>query len=229
MIGEAFPVTLSLTIGAAVLWLLFGVASGVLSAVRRGSVFDRLTTIVALVGVSVPEFFTGMLAIYLFTSGPSWLRLYPDGINYVPFTRNPAEWFWNMLPPWICLALLFAALYTRLTRANMLETMNEDYIRTARATGLPARAVIGRHGLRAVLPPLVIVAGLDIGALLGGAVLIETVFSFPGLGRLAYTAITSQDLPVIMGVTVVAALLIVVANLVVDVAYGFLDPRVRHG
>jgi peptide/nickel transport system permease protein len=228
MIGEAFPVTLGLTIGAAVLWLLFGVASGVLSAVRRGSVFDRLATTVALVGVSVPEFFTGMLLIYLLTSGPDWLRLYPDGINYVGITEDPVGWFVNMIPPWICLALLFAALYTRLTRANMLETMNEDYVRTARAKGLPPRTVIGRHGLRAALPPIVTVVGLDVGALLGGAVLIETLFSFPGMGRLAYTAITSQDLPVIMGVTIVAALLIVLANLIVDLTYGLLDPRVRH-
>jgi peptide/nickel transport system permease protein len=228
MIGEAFPVTLGLTAGAAVLWLLFGVASGVLSAVRRGSVFDRLATTVALVGVSVPEFFTGMLLIYLLTSGPGWLRLYPDGINYVALTDDPVGWFVNMIPPWICLALLFAALYTRLTRANMLETMSEDYVRTARAKGLSPRAVVGRHGLRAALPPIVTVIGLDVGALLGGAVLIETLFSFPGMGRLAYTAITSQDLPVIMGVTIVAAVLVVLANLAVDLTYGVLDPRVRH-
>jgi peptide/nickel transport system permease protein len=228
MIGEAFPVTLGLTIGAAVLWLLFGIASGVLSAVRRGSVFDRLATTVALVGVSVPEFFTGMLLIYLLTSGPPALRLYPYGINYVPFTEDPAGWLASMIPPWICLALLFAALYTRLTRAEMLETMNEDYIRTARAKGLSPPAVIGRHSLRAALPPLVTIAAMDIGALLGGAVLIETLFSFPGMGRLAYTAITTQDLPVIMGVTIVAAVLIVLANLLVDVTAGLLDPRVRH-
>jgi peptide/nickel transport system permease protein len=229
MIGEAFPVTLGLTLGAAVLWLLFGVAAGVLSAVRRGSVFDRLATVVALVGVSVPEFFTGMLLIYLLTSGPSWLRLYPDGINYVPITEDPVGWFAAMVPPWICLALLFAALYARLTRATMLETMNEDYVRTAWAKGLPPRTVVGRHGLRAVLPPIVTLVGLDVGALLGGVVLIETLFCFPGLGRLAYRAITSQDLPVIMGVTIVGALLIVFANLIVDLLYGVLDPRVRHG
>lgn len=228
MIAEAFPVTLGLTVGAAVLWLLFGIATGVLAAVRRGSVFDRLSTSVSLVGVSVPEFFTGMLLIYLFTSGPPALRWYPDGINYVPLTEDPVAWFVNMIPAWVCLAVLFAALYTRLTRAEMLETMTEDYIRTARAKGLAPRAVIGRHGLRAVLPPLVTVAGMDIGALLGGAVLIETLFSFPGMGRLAYSAITKQDLPVIMGVTIVAALLVVLANLVVDVVHGFLDPRVRH-
>ena len=227
MIGEAYPVTLGLTVGAAVLWLLFGVASGVLSAVRRGSVFDRLTTTVALVGVSVPEFFTGMLLIYLLTSGPAWLRLYPDGINYVPLTDDPVGWLVNMIPPWICLALLFVALYTRLTRSNMLETMSESYVRTAHAKGLSPRAVIGRHTLRAVVPTLVTVLGMDLGALLGGAVLIETLFSLPGMGRLAYTAITSQDLPVIMGVTLVAALVIVVANLVVDLTHGLLDPRVR--
>jgi peptide/nickel transport system permease protein len=228
MITEAFPVTLGLTVGAAVLWLLFGIATGVLAAVRRGSVFDRLSTSVALVGVSVPEFFTGMLMIYLFTSGPSWLRWYPDGINYVPLTEDPVGWFVNMIPAWVCLAVLFAALYTRLTRAEMLETMTEDYIRTARAKGLAPRAVVVRHGLRAVLPPLVTVAGMDIGALLGGAVLIEMVFSFPGMGRLALAAISTQDLPVIMGVTIMAALFVVLANLVVDLLHGFLDPRVRH-
>lgn len=228
MMGEAFPVTLGLTAGAAVLWLAFGVAGGVVSAVWRGTVLDRVTTTVALLGVSVPEFFTGMLLIYLLTSGPDWLRLYPEGINYVPFTEDPAGWFVNMVPPWICLALLFAALYTRLTRSNMLEIMNEDYMMTARAKGLGRSAIIGRHGLRAALPPLVTVAGLDIGGLLGGAVLIETLFSFPGMGRVAFSAITSQDLPVIMGVTLVAALAIVLANLVVDVVYGLADPRVRH-
>lgn len=229
MIGEAFPVTLGLTAGAAVLWLAFGVAGGVVSAVRRGTVADRLTTTVALLGVSVPEFFTGMVLIYLLTSGPEWLRYYPEGINYVPFTTDPAGWFVNMVPPWICLALLFAALYTRLTRANMLEIMSEDYMVTARAKGLAPRTIIGRHGLRAALPPLITITGLDIGGLLGGAVLIETLFSFPGMGRMAYSAITSQDLPVIMGVTLVAAIGIVLANLVVDLGYGLADPRVRHG
>jgi peptide/nickel transport system permease protein len=228
MIGEAFPVTLGLTAGAAVLWLVFGVAGGVLSAVRRGSVADRVATTVALVGVSVPEFFTGMVLIYLLTSGPGGLRLYPDGINYVPLTEDPAGWFVHMIPPWICLALLFTALYTRLTRANVLETLSEDYVRTAHAKGLPPRVVVGKHTLRAAVPSIVTVVGLDVGALLGGAVLIETLFSFPGMGRLAYSAITTQDLPVIMGVTIVGAMLVVLANLIVNVTYGLLDPRVRR-
>lgn len=228
MIVDAFPVTASITLGAAVLWLVFGVGSGVLAAAKRGTFVDRTVTGISLIGVSMPEFFSGMLLIYLLTAGPSWLRFYPNGITYSPITDDPVAWFVNLIPVWICLAFLIAAFYTRLTRATMLETMNDDYMVTARAKGLRQREVIGVHGLRAIAPSIVTIAGLDLGALLGGAVIVESLFSFPGLGRVAYDAIASKDLPVIMGVTLFSAALVVIANLVVDISYAVLDPRVRH-
>jgi peptide/nickel transport system permease protein len=226
LMKAAFPVTLSETIGAATLWLVGGVSIGVISALRRGSFFDRAATIFALAGVSLPVFFTAQLLLLTFSYGPSWLRIFPN-VTYVPFTQNPALWFQNLILPWISLAFLFAALYARFTRANMLETMGEDYIRTATAKGLKRRAVVGRHGLRAALTPIVTIFGLDVGGLLGGAILTETAFSFPGLGLLSIRAIQSEDLPVILGVTIIGALFIVTANIVVDVLYAYVDPRVR--
>lgn len=229
MILHAFPVTASITIGAAVLWLLAGVGSGVLAARRRGTGLDRTLNGVSLLGASVPEFFTGMVLIYLLTAGPGWLRVYPNGIHYVPLTENPAQWALQLLPAWCCLAFLLAAFYLRLTRSALLETAEEDYMLTAAAKGLSPMGVLGRHGLRATLPTLVTVAGLDLGTLLGGVVIIESLFSFPGLGRMAYDAIASKDLPVIMGVTLFSAVLIVAVNAVVDVVHAILDPRVRRG
>ncbi len=225
LIKDRFPVTLSMTIGAAILWLVFGVSIGVLSALRRGSFFDRAAMVVALAGVSLPVFFTGLVLLSIFSYGPAALQWFPN-VHYVPFTENPAEWFHNLILPWVSLAFLFAALYARFTRANMLETMSEDYIRTATAKGLKRRTVVSRHGLRAALTPIVTIFGLDLGALLGGAILTESTFSFPGLGLLSYNAIQSQDLPIILGVTIIAAIFIVVANVVVDVLYAFIDPRV---
>ncbi|GIF11273.1 ABC transporter permease [Actinoplanes teichomyceticus] len=219
------PVTLSLALGAAVLWLIGGISTGVISALRRGSLIDRSAMTVALAGVSLPVYFTGLLSSAIFVYWLGWL---PQG-QYVPFTENPGEWFVQMLLPWITLAFLFAATYARLTRANMLETLGEDYIRTARAKGLPERTVIGKHGLRSGLTPIVTIFGLDLGALLGGAVLTETVFNLRGLGYQALQAIRGNDLPVILGVTLIAAFFIVIANLIVDLVYGVIDPRVRLG
>jgi peptide/nickel transport system permease protein len=226
LMKQAFPVTLSETVGAAILWLVGGVSIGVISALRRGSFFDRAATIFALAGVSLPVFFTAELLLLAFSYGPPWLRLFPN-VTYVPITTNPLLWFQNLVLPWIALAFLFAALYARFTRANMLETMGEDYIRTATAKGLPRRSVVGRHGLRAALTPIVTIFGLDVGSLLGGAILTETAFSLPGLGLLSYKAIGAQDLPVILGVTIIGSLFIVLANIVVDVLYAYVDPRVR--
>lgn len=225
MIGDALPITLSLTVGAGVLWLIFGIAGGTIAAAFRGRWPDRAITSVALLGVSLPEFFIGMLLIYVLTAGPAWLRLYPSGINYVPIGTDPGAWFMGMLPAWACLAFLSASIYVRLTRASMIDAMHEDFITTARAKGLRPVEVTVRHGLRVVVPPLATIVGIDIGVLLGGAVLIETIFSFPGMGKLAYSAIASKDLPVIMGVTLVSATAIVVMNLVIDLCYRFLDPR----
>ncbi|MEU4562531.1 ABC transporter permease [Actinoplanes sp. NPDC023936] len=217
------PVTLSLALGAAVLWLIGGVTTGVISALRRGSVIDRTAMTVALAGVSLPIYFTGLLSSAIFVYALGWL---PQS-NYVPFTESPGDWFVQMLLPWITLAFLFAATYARLTRANMLETLGEDYIRTARAKGLRERTVIGKHALRSGLTPIVTVFGLDLGALLGGAILTETVFNLRGLGYQALQAIRGNDLPVILGITLIAAFFIVFANLIVDLVYGVIDPRVR--
>nr|WP_221378180.1 ABC transporter permease [Actinoplanes polyasparticus] len=222
LLGD-LPVTLSLALGAAVLWLIMGISTGVISALRRGTVLDRAVMGGALAGVSLPIYFTGLLASAIFVYWLGWL---PQG-QYVPFTENPGEWFIQLLLPWITLAFLFAATYARLTRANMLETLGEDYVRTARAKGLRERTVIGKHALRSGLTPIVTIFGLDLGALLGGAVLTETVFNLRGLGYQALTAIRGNDLPIILGVTLIAAFFIVFANLVVDLVYGFIDPRVR--
>jgi len=222
---DEIPVTLSLALGAAVLWLLMGVSTGVISALRRGSIVDRAVMSGALAGVSLPVYFTGLLASAIFVYWLGWL---PQG-QYVPFTESPGEWFVQLLLPWITLAFLFAATYARLTRANMLETLGEDYVRTARAKGLRERTVIGKHALRSGLTPIVTIFGLDLGALLGGALLTETVFNLRGLGWQALTAIRGNDLPVILGVVLIAAFFIIAANLIVDLVYGVIDPRVRLG
>jgi len=217
------PVTLSLAIGASVLWLIGGVSVGVLSALRRGSIFDRFSMGIALAGVSLPVFFTGLIALELFSY--KW-PIFPN-VHYVPLTSNPLLWARNLVLPWVTLAFLYAALYARLTRAGMLETMGEDYIRTARAKGLAERKVVVRHGLRSALTPIITIFGLDLGLLLGGAILTETTFSLPGLGQFTILAIQNQDLPEIMGVVMIASLFIILANLVVDILYAVADPRVR--
>ena len=221
---SSMPVTISLAIGAAILWLVGGVTIGVISALKRGTLFDRFSMGLALAGVSLPIFFTGLLALELFSY--KW-PIFPN-VTFVPLTQNPLLWARNLVLPWVTLAFLYAALYARLTRAGMLETMGEDYIRTARSKGLPERTVIVRHGLRAALTPIITIFGMDLGALLGGAVLTETTFSLPGLGQFTILAINNQDLPEILGVTMLAAFFIVIANLVVDILYAVVDPRVRH-
>jgi peptide/nickel transport system permease protein len=216
------PVTLSLAAGAAVIWLISGVAVGVLSALRRSSIFDRLAMSTALMGVSLPIFFTGQVALLLFS-----FKWHIFNVQYVGITQNPLEWARALVLPWITLAFLYSALYARLTRAGMLETMSEDYIRTARAKGLPERTVVVKHGLRAALTPILTIFGLDLGLLLGGAVLTEFTFSLHGLGLFTIEAIGNADLPEIMGVVLLASFFIVIANLVVDVLYAVVDPRVR--
>jgi len=219
----ALPVTISLAAGAALIWLTTGVSIGVLSALKRGTVLDRFSMAIALAGVSLPIFFTGLLSLELFSY--KW-PLFPN-VQFVAFTANPLLWARNLVLPWITLAFLYAALYARLTRASMLETMGEDYIRTARAKGLPERTVIARHGLRPALTPILTIFGMDLGLLLGGAILTETTFSLPGLGQFTVLAIQNQDFPEIMGVVMLAAFFIVIANLVVDILYAVVDPRVR--
>jgi peptide/nickel transport system permease protein len=206
-----------------VLWVTGGVSIGVLSALRRGSFFDRFSMGVALAGVSLPVFFTGLIALELFSY--KW-SVFPN-VHYVGITTNPLLWARNLVLPWVTLAFLYAALYARLTRAGMLETMGEDYIRTARAKGLPERQVVVKHGLRAALTPIVTIFGLDLGLLLGGAILTETTFSLPGLGQFTILAIQNQDLPEILGVVMIASFFIVIANMIVDILYAIVDPRVR--
>ncbi|WP_067473004.1 ABC transporter permease [Actinomadura hibisca] len=221
---DRFPITLSLVVGAAVIWLLVGVSIGVLSALRRGSLFDRAAMMIALAGVSLPIYFTGLLSLAFVVH--QWGLLPP--VSYSSFADNPFKWASALILPWITLAFLYAAMYARLTRAGMLETMSEDYIRTARAKGLPERTVITKHALRASLTPLLTVFGLDIGLLFGGAVLTERTFSLKGLGSLALDGVVGSDLPVVLGTVVTASLFVVVANLIVDLLYGVVDPRVRH-
>lgn len=220
------PVTLSLAVGAAFLWVLAGISVGVLSALRRGSLYDRTAMSISLAGVSLPIFFTGMISLLVFSYTLHWTA--PGG-SFTPFTQNPADWAYKLILPWVTLALLFSAQYARLTRAGMLETMGEDYIRTARAKGLTERRVTVRHGLRAALTPILTIFGLDVGLLLGGAVLTEQVFSLPGLGKYAIDAINNNDLPKVLGVTLLAAFFVVIANLIVDLLYAVVDPRVRLG
>lgn len=223
MLLDRLPVTASLAAGASVLWLLGGVSVGVLSALRRGSVFDRFAMAIALAGVSLPIFFTGLVSLALFSY--HW-PLFPN-VHYVSILDNPLSWARNMTLPWVTLAFLYAALYARLTRAGMLDTMGEDYIRTARAKGLPERTVVVKHGLRSALTPILTIFGLDLGLLLGGAVLTETTFSLPGIGKFAIDAIGNNDLPQVLGVTMLGAFFIVMANLVVDILYAAIDPKVR--
>ncbi|WP_035845924.1 ABC transporter permease [Kitasatospora azatica] len=222
-ISSRLPVTFSLALGAAVLWLLSGVATGVISALRPRSIFDRVSMGVALAGVSLPIFFTGALLLFLFSY--QWPIF--DNLHYVNFTDDPLSWARNLILPWVALTFLYSALYARLTRAGMLETMNEDYIRTARAKGLMERKVVVRHGLRAALTPILTIFGMDLGLLLGGAVITEQVFSLQGVGFFAVKAIDDNDLPKILGVTLVAAFFIVICNLLVDLLYAAVDPRVR--
>jgi peptide/nickel transport system permease protein len=182
----------------------------------------------ALVAISAPVYWLGLLSLYLFANDIGKVPIFPGAGSYVPLSQDPSKWFTSLLLPWFVLAASFAAIYARLLRANLIETMSEDYIRTARAKGLRERTVIFKHGMRAAITPVVTAAGLDIGVLLGGVILTETVFNIPGIGRLAYDSIINSDLPMIQGTVLVGAFFIVMANLIVDVLYAFIDPRVRY-
>jgi peptide/nickel transport system permease protein len=222
------PVTISLTIGAFVVWILIAVPIGVISAVRPRSLLDRASMGVALVAISAPVYFLGLLALFAFSKDIGLVRLLPGAGAYTPFTQNPWHWFTGLLMPWCVLAAGFAAFYARMIRGNLIDTLGEDYVRTARAKGLSERRVVIRHGLRAALTPVVTMAGLDIGILLGGAILTETVFNIPGIGRFAYDSIVNSDLPAFQGTVLFGAFFIILANLVVDILYAFVDPRVRY-
>jgi peptide/nickel transport system permease protein len=227
LVADRLAATLSLTGGAAVIWLCSGLAVGIVSAVRRRSKLDRGAMGAALVLISAPEYWLGLIALYLFAADIGRLRVLPGAGSYVGLTSDPWKWFTALIMPWLVLAATNAAVYARLVRGSLIEAMGEDYIRTARAKGLSERRVVLRHGLRSAINPVMTILGLDIGVLLGGAVLVETVFEIPGIGRLNYDAITHSDFPIVQGTVLIAALFIVVANIVVDIAYAYLDPRVR--
>ena len=226
-ITSRLPATISLALGAAVIWLVVGVAIGVLSALRPRSLFDRIAMGGALLGISAPVYWLALVALALLSQSYGVIHLIPNTGSYRPLTEDPGAWFTSLIVPWIVLSLSFAAIYARLMRASLLETLDEDYVRTAEAKGLSRRRVIWRHAVRAAITPIVTAFGLDLGILLGGAVLTESVFNIPGIGRLSYDAIQSSNLPVIQGTVLFAAFFIIVANIVVDVVYALLDPRVR--
>jgi len=227
VIAQAAPPTISLVLGASVIWISYGVFSGIISAVKSRSLMDRTFTTAALFFYSMPTFVLGFGLIWIFAYKLSPITTFFPFHGYVPITTNPGQWFEYLILPWLTLALVTSATYTRLTRGSMLDTLGEDYIRTARSKGMSENRVITKHALRASLTPVVTLAGLDIGTALGGAVITETLFGIPGLGWTVIQAINQQDLPIIMGIVILAAAFVVVANLIVDILYAVLDPRVR--
>ena len=223
VITSVLPVTVYLAIGAFILWMVVGVLTGILAARFKGSIFDRGVMAITLVGFSLPSFFIGLVILIFVVVRWQWLP-YP---SYTPPGENFGEFFSAMLLPWSTLAILYAAYYTRLTRSQMLDTMSEDYIRTARAKGLAERVVIRKHALRAGLTPIVTSAGLDFAGLLGGAIITEKIFGLTGLGSVAIKAVENLDLSMLVAITLLGGVFVVVANLVVDILYAAIDPRVR--
>ncbi|EYT81329.1 ABC transporter permease [Streptomyces sp. Tu 6176] len=221
---DRIPVSASLAAGAAVLWLAIGLGAGVTAALRKGTLTDRGLMVGAVATASLPVYFTAVMLIWGVVRIAGILP-YP---SYVPLTDDPPHWASNLLLPWIALALLYAAMYARQSRSSMIEAMTHAYIRTARAKGLPERTVIVKHGLRSGMTPVLTLFGMDLGGLLAGAVITESIFGIPGVGQLFYDALRRSDQPVILGVTLLAAFFIVGANLVVDLLYAVIDPRVRY-
>jgi peptide/nickel transport system permease protein len=221
---DRLPVTIQLAFGAALVWLCIGIPIGIVSAIKRRSLLDRATMLAALFFVSAPVFWLGLVALWLF-----WFQLgWSPGTGYVDIGTSFTGWLSHMILPWVVLALLFAAFYARMTRGNLIETMGQDYIRTARVKGLPEWKVILKHGVRASLTPVVTLIGLDLGSLLGGAVITETVFNLQGVGQWAVNSVFQGDLPAVLAVTIIVALAVTLMNLIVDIVYAYLDPRVRY-
>jgi peptide/nickel transport system permease protein len=229
-IVQAVPITLSLVVGAAVLWMVFGLLMGTAAAARRGTAVDPLMVLAGVIGVSMPVYWLGevvnlLTQSRLHSSVFSWV----PSLGYVGITQNPLQWALHLLFPWLTLAALYAGIYARVLRSEMLGALSEDYVRTARAKGLSERRILLKHALRCSLIPIVSLFGLDFGALVGGAALLtEVVFGLPGVGKLTYDALQNVDLPVIMGCVLYAAFFVVLANAVVDLLYAVLDPRVRR-
>jgi len=225
MIKEAMPITINLAVGALIIWLVMGVGLGVLAAKFKNRWPDTSSSVFVLLGTSLPTFVTG-LALLIWVS-IKW-KIIPMSLDgYVSALDNPGRWFMYFILPWITLAIAYAALYTRFTRAAVLDTLGEDYIRTARAKGVKERTVLFKHTLRAVLAPIITMAGLDFAGLIGGAIITETIFNLPGLGRLTLRSTYEFDLPVVLATTILAAVVVIVMNLIVDMLYAVLDPRVR--
>jgi peptide/nickel transport system permease protein len=225
-IVQGMPATFSLTIGAGIIWLFFGILVGVISAVSAGRLSDRLITVLALIGISMPVFWLGLVCRYYLAEG-GFVTFFPDG-EYIGLTQNPFQWFWHLFLPWIVLAVLFIGFYGRVLRGNILDTINEDYVRTAKAKGLPPRQILRRHVLRTSLIPIITLFGLDFASVLGGgAILTETVFDLHGVGQYAAQSINNFDLPPIMGVTMYGAFFITIFSVLVDLFYAYLDPRIR--
>jgi peptide/nickel transport system permease protein len=220
---DRLPITIQLAVGAALIWLCIGIPIGVISAVKRRSAVDRLSMGAALFFVSAPVFWLGLMALWIF-----WYKLHLlPGTGYVSWTDNFGSWLGHMILPWIVLALLYAAFYARMARGNLLETLGQDYIRTARVKGLPESTVILKHGLRASLTPLVTMFGLDLAGLIGGAVITETVFNLQGVGQYAAISIQQLDVPPVLVITMFGAFFVVVLSAAVDIIYAVLDPRIR--
>jgi peptide/nickel transport system permease protein len=225
-IWQGIPATFSLAIGAGIIWLFFGIIVGVISAMRAGRWSDRLITTLALIGISMPVFWLGIMARYYLAEG-GLTSIFPDG-EYTGITDNPLQWLYHLLLPWVVLAVLFIGFYGRVLRGNILDTINEDYVRTAKAKGLAPRRIMRKHVLRTSLIPIVTLFGLDFAAVLGGgAILTETVFDLHGVGQYAAQSINNFDLPPIMGVTMYGAFFIVIFSVIVDLFYAYLDPRIR--
>jgi peptide/nickel transport system permease protein len=223
-IKKDIPRTFSLAIGAAIIWMAFSVALGLYTAIHAGKVSDRFLTVLALVGISMPVFWIGALMNYYlgFKAG-----IFPNG-GYVPLTQDPVQWAYHLIMPWTALSLLFIGIYSRVLRSNVLDTMNDDYVRTARAKGLSERQVLLHHVLRNSLIPIVTLWGLDFGAVLGGgAILVEAVFDIQGVGQYAAESVNQLDVPPVLAVTMFGAFFIVFLNAIVDITYAWLDPRIR--
>jgi peptide/nickel transport system permease protein len=227
-IFDRLPATVSLAVGAAVIFLILGILVGIISGTRPRSLLDRITMGGSLVAISAPVYWLGLVSLFLFANDIGKVKIFDGAGSYVPISEDPAQWFGSLILPWLVLAASFTAVYARLLRGNLIEVMSEDYIRTARAKGLAERRVVLRHGVRSAITPLVTAAGIDIGVLLGGAILTESVFNIPGIGRLAYDSIQNSDLPMIQGTVLFGAFFIIIANLIVDVLYAFIDPRVKY-
>jgi len=222
-LADRFPTTLSLALGAVALFMTLGVGLGALAATRRGKATDKVATGFALLSGSAPIYVLGPIFIYVFVQQLGWM----ERPEYHPFTEDPGMWFTGLLLPWLCLMTLHMATYVRLTRSTMVDVLSEDYIRTLRAKGLSGRSVYFKHAFRGALSPIITVLGVDIGVLMSGTIITETTFSLKGIGMLAVTSVTDSDLPMMMGVVVIAASFTMFANLLVDMAYAAIDPRVR--